>query len=84
MQAAITEALCRMTPKKLREELVGKWFGYRSFASSFTTISVKEFETVGLCSIDLRLNQKTSNIFFRIYQISNIIGVITINVLKGL
>ncbi|XP_049319621.1 synaptonemal complex protein 2-like [Astyanax mexicanus] len=45
MQVAISEALCRMTPKKLREELSGKWFSYRSFASTFTTIRVKEFET---------------------------------------
>ncbi|XP_046689521.1 synaptonemal complex protein 2-like isoform X2 [Silurus meridionalis] len=45
MQVAISEALCRMTPKKLRGELAGKWFSYRSFASSFTKIRVKEFET---------------------------------------
>ncbi|XP_036416517.1 synaptonemal complex protein 2-like [Colossoma macropomum] len=45
MQVAVSEALCRMTPKKLREELVGKWFNYRSFASTFTAIRVKEFET---------------------------------------
>ncbi|KAK3541404.1 hypothetical protein QTP86_024594 [Hemibagrus guttatus] len=45
MQVAISEALCRMTPKKQREELAGKWFSYRSFASTFTTIRVKEFET---------------------------------------
>ncbi|XP_060718019.1 synaptonemal complex protein 2-like isoform X3 [Tachysurus vachellii] len=45
MQVAISEALCRMTPKKQREELAGKWFSYRSFASTFITIRVKEFET---------------------------------------
>ncbi|KAL6462969.1 hypothetical protein MHYP_G00293910 [Metynnis hypsauchen] len=45
MQVAVSEALCRMTPKKLREELVGKWFNYRSFTSTFTAIRVKEFET---------------------------------------
>ncbi|XP_066502716.1 synaptonemal complex protein 2-like isoform X2 [Hoplias malabaricus] len=45
MQVAISEALCRMTPKKQREDLAGKWFSHRSFASTFKTIRVKEFET---------------------------------------
>ncbi|XP_027028493.1 synaptonemal complex protein 2-like isoform X2 [Tachysurus fulvidraco] len=45
MQVAISEALCRMTPKKQREELASKWFSYRNFASTFITIRVKEFET---------------------------------------
>ncbi|TRY91051.1 hypothetical protein DNTS_035774 [Danionella cerebrum] len=45
MQVAITEALCRMTPKKLREDFGGKWFGFRSFTSAFTSINDKDFET---------------------------------------
>ncbi|XP_051538997.1 synaptonemal complex protein 2-like isoform X2 [Myxocyprinus asiaticus] len=45
MQVAISEALCRMTPKKLREDFAGKWFSFRSFASAFTSICDKDFET---------------------------------------
>ncbi|XP_057179397.1 synaptonemal complex protein 2-like [Triplophysa rosa] len=45
MQVAISEALCRMTPKKLREDFAGKWFSFRSFASAFTSIHDKDFET---------------------------------------
>lgn len=45
MQVAISEALCRMTPKKLREDFAGKWFSFRSFASAFTLICDKDFET---------------------------------------
>lgn len=48
MQVAISEALCRMTPKKLREDFAGKWFSFRSFASAFTSIRDKDFETVCL------------------------------------
>lgn len=50
MQVAISESLYRLTSKKMREELAGKWFNYRSFASTFTTIVVKDFETVCSCS----------------------------------
>ncbi|XP_051969884.1 synaptonemal complex protein 2-like [Xyrauchen texanus] len=45
MQVAISEALCRMTPKKMREDFAGKWFSFRSFASAFTSICDKDFET---------------------------------------
>uniref|UniRef100_A0A672QR08 Synaptonemal complex protein 2 Spt16M-like domain-containing protein n=1 Tax=Sinocyclocheilus grahami TaxID=75366 RepID=A0A672QR08_SINGR len=45
MQVAISEALCRMTPRKLREDFAGKWFRFRSFASAFTSIRDKDFET---------------------------------------
>ncbi|KAK2869887.1 hypothetical protein Q8A67_024279 [Cirrhinus molitorella] len=45
MQVAISEALCRMTPRKLREDFAGKWFNFRSFASAFTSIRDKDFET---------------------------------------
>ncbi|KAG1953754.1 synaptonemal complex protein [Pimephales promelas] len=45
MQVAISEALCRMTPRKLREHFAGKWFSFRSFASAFTSIRDKDFET---------------------------------------
>ncbi|XP_073686400.1 synaptonemal complex protein 2-like [Garra rufa] len=45
MQVAISEALCRMTPRKLREDFAGKWFHFRSFASAFTSIRDKDFET---------------------------------------
>ncbi|KAK7118146.1 hypothetical protein R3I94_021848 [Phoxinus phoxinus] len=45
MQVAISEALCRMTPRKLREDFAGKWFSFRSFASAFTSIRDKDFET---------------------------------------
>ncbi|XP_073796034.1 synaptonemal complex protein 2-like isoform X3 [Danio rerio] len=45
MQVAISEALCRMTPRKLRGDFAGKWFNFRSFASAFTSIRDKDFET---------------------------------------
>ncbi|XP_066434937.1 synaptonemal complex protein 2-like [Eleutherodactylus coqui] len=45
IQVGITEALCRMTPKKIRENFVQEWFEDRSFIEAFKEINDKDFET---------------------------------------
>ncbi|XP_068090728.1 synaptonemal complex protein 2-like [Hyperolius riggenbachi] len=45
VQVAISEALCRMTPRKLRENLAQLWFEDDFFAQAFLQVNDKDFET---------------------------------------
>ncbi|XP_069814119.1 synaptonemal complex protein 2-like isoform X3 [Dendropsophus ebraccatus] len=45
IQVAITESLCRLTTRKMRENCVQKWFEDSFFVQAFKEINDKDFET---------------------------------------
>ncbi|XP_077348314.1 synaptonemal complex protein 2-like isoform X1 [Lithobates pipiens] len=64
-QVAISEALCRMAPRKMRENLVRHWFDDTFFANAFLDINDKDFETD--CRIFLNCLNLRSQDTVRVY-----------------
>ncbi|XP_044151444.1 synaptonemal complex protein 2-like [Bufo gargarizans] len=80
IQVTITEALCRMTTKKLRENFAQKWFEDRFFGEAFKEINDKDFETdcrKFLNSVNSRLEETKRVHTFPCISVSTDMGELT-------
>lgn len=46
LQVSLSEALCRLTPRKERERRASRWFSSRDISAAFCDIKDKDFEVV--------------------------------------